>query len=81
MAAIDHANHMISAAAIAGTMAGILPPLAALVAIIWYAIQIWESRTVQEWFKRHHPHARRLEKLKASERRENKDPPDLPAHR
>jgi hypothetical protein len=33
--------------AILGSLAGYLPPLAALIAILWYAIQIWESDTVQ----------------------------------
>ncbi len=26
---------------------GILPPLAALAAIVWYALQIWESKTIR----------------------------------
>jgi hypothetical protein len=33
--------------------AGLVPPLAAagasLLAVIWYAIQIWESQTVKRW--------------------------------
>lgn len=48
----DHAivaAHVISLAAIGGAFVGILPPLAALGAIIWYAIQIYESRTFQDW--------------------------------
>lgn len=48
----DHAviaAHAISVAAILGTFAGWLPPLAALAAIIWYAINIYESKTVQAW--------------------------------
>ena len=33
--------------AILGSLAGYLPPMAALIGILWYAIQIWESDTVQ----------------------------------
>lgn len=39
----------ISIAAIVGSLAGWLPPLASLVGIIYYALLIWESKTVQEW--------------------------------
>lgn len=33
--------------AILGSLAGYLPPMAALIGILWYALQIWESDTVQ----------------------------------
>lgn len=46
------AGHVLSLGAIVGCFAGLLPPLAALAAIVWYAIQIWESDTVRAWFKR-----------------------------
>lgn len=49
----------ISAAAILGTIAGILPPLAALGGVIWYAIQIWESKTVQTRVRLWRAHRRR----------------------
>lgn len=39
----------ISASAILATLAGFLPPLAAIAGIIWYGIQIYESKTVQAW--------------------------------
>ena len=35
-----------------GTMAGILPPLAALITIIWTCLRIWETETVQNLFKK-----------------------------
>lgn len=54
--AVDHALHTISVATLAGTLAGLLPPLAAFVAILWYAIQIYESKTVQRWVHRREPH-------------------------
>jgi L-lactate permease len=46
--------------AISGVLAsqwlGWLPPLVALLAsafaVVWYAIQIWESRTIQRWRRR-----------------------------
>jgi chromate transport protein ChrA len=44
-------GHSISLGAILMTLAGLLPAAAALVAIIWYAIQIYESVTVQRWLK------------------------------
>ena len=44
-------GNVASAAAILASFAGWLPPLAALAAIIWYAVSIWESETVQSWHK------------------------------
>lgn len=35
-------------AAIAASLMQWLPPAAALLGVIWYAIQIWESKTVQK---------------------------------
>lgn len=37
----------VAAAGIIGTLIGYLPALAAFAAIVWYAIQVWESKTVQ----------------------------------
>lgn len=51
----------ISAGTIVGALAGLLPPLAAVAAIIWYAIQIYESKT----FRVH----LRLRRMKARARR------------
>ena len=50
----------ISAGAIIGAFAHILPPLAAFIAIAWYLLEIYESKTVQgylrsrrrRWFRR-----------------------------
>lgn len=47
------AADIISGAAIAGAMMQWLPPFAALGGVIWYAIQIWESKTVQKWVRVH----------------------------
>lgn len=38
-----------SLAAIAGTIMGLLPPLAALAAIAWYLLQMYESKTYRDW--------------------------------
>lgn len=40
-----------SGLAIITTMFGWLPPAAALIAIVWYIIQIYESDTVQSWLR------------------------------
>lgn len=48
----------VSAGVILSSLAGILPPIAAGIAIMWYAIQIWESATVQKLVHPHHPHKR-----------------------
>ena len=41
-----------SLATVVGTIAGILPAIAAIFTIVWTCIRIWESRTVQEFAKR-----------------------------
>jgi hypothetical protein len=49
--------------AILGALLGWISPIAALIAILWYSIQIWESRTVQTWVQKRHE--RRLVRLAA----------------
>lgn len=51
--ALSHVADTISAGAIVGSILGVLPPVAALAATIWYAVQIWESHTVQKWWRLH----------------------------
>lgn len=41
----------ISVAAVLGALWGVIPVLAAFAALIWYVIQIYESRRVQHWLK------------------------------
>ncbi len=51
----DHTKNLIDTASLAtvvGTLAGILPAIAAIFTIVWTCIRIWESRTVQEFAKR-----------------------------
>lgn len=52
-----------SVAAILGTIFGWLPPLAAFIAIVWYAIQIYESKTCRQWIASRR--RQRMAKLKA----------------
>lgn len=52
------AGNIISAGAIITSFMGWVPGIAAIVALVWYVIQISESQTVQRWFL-----ARRQRKL------------------
>lgn len=45
-------GHLVSLGAIVGVVAGLLPALAALGAVIWYGIAIYETKTVQNWLHR-----------------------------
>ena len=49
-----------SVAAVFSTLIGWLPPVAAVIAFIWYCIQIYESKTIQR-----HLEARRVRKIAA----------------
>ncbi len=40
---------IISATVAVGTLASFLPPLAALLTIVWTLIRIWETETVRGW--------------------------------
>ncbi len=51
-------GHTVSLFTIGGTLFGLIPALAASLAVIWYIIEISESQTVRQWIK-----ARRLKKL------------------
>lgn len=54
--------HVASGVAVVAALAGYLPPLAALIAFVWYIIQICESETFRKWQAR-----RRLRRIKALE--------------
>ena len=47
-----HVIDSISVLTVVGTLADILPPVAALVTIIWTGIRIYETETVQKLLKR-----------------------------
>lgn len=55
----------LSAGTILAAFGGFLPPFAAMVAALWYVIQIWESDTVRGYLHRHHVIARRRSRNKA----------------
>lgn len=56
-------GNLISVGAIATSIMGYAPAVAAIVALIWYAIQIYESQTVRQWIADRR--ARQLARLKA----------------
>lgn len=41
-----------AAGAVIGTLVGYLPTIAAVLAIVWYCIQIWESKTFRRLIQR-----------------------------
>lgn len=55
--------HTVAGGTIVSALAGLLPPLAALFGVIWYAIKIRESKTVCDWIARRR--TRRIVKLQA----------------
>lgn len=59
-------GHVASAIAILGTMVGLLPSLAAGIACLFYAVQVYESKTVQQYMKKR----RRKLSLRRRKRRE-----------
>lgn len=56
----------VAAGSILGSILGYLPAIAAIAAIIWYAVQIWESKTVQSQVRvwRRRKRARRIADLR-----------------
>jgi hypothetical protein len=49
---IKHAADGISVITVIGTLAEILPAVAALFTIIWTGFRIYETKTVQGWLKK-----------------------------
>ena len=60
----------IGAGAIVAAFVGYIPALAAAVAMVWYLVQLWESRTVQHWRENRTMvrKAKRIARLKAKEK-------------
>jgi chromate transport protein ChrA len=52
-----------SVGAIVATIMGFIPPIAAMIAIVWYVIQICESDTVKRWFA--YRRTRKIARLRA----------------
>jgi hypothetical protein len=64
---LAHAGDVLAVSALLGTVGHILPPVAAVLPIIWYSLQIYESKAMQDWFKHRrtrHRH-RRVRRAKA----------------
>jgi hypothetical protein len=57
------AGHIVSLFALTGSLFGIIPAIAGVAALVWYIIQIVESRTVQEWLRKRN--ARKIVRLQA----------------
>lgn len=49
---VKHIADGLSVVTVVGTLAGILPAVAALFTIIWTGIRIYETETVQKWLKK-----------------------------
>jgi hypothetical protein len=49
---IKHVTDGLSIVTVIGTLADILPALAALFSLVWSLIRIWETQTVQDWINR-----------------------------
>jgi hypothetical protein len=60
-------GHAFSTGAILGAIKGIFPPIAVVLAIIWYMLQIYESHKVQTWLGARR--LRRIAKLKLEQER------------
>lgn len=65
-----YSGDILAGGAILGSLLQMLPALAALVGLIFYTIQIWESRTVQHWHQNRKMvrKARKISRLKAKEK-------------
>ena len=67
---ISKIGDTISAGAIVATFFGYLPYIAAIAGFIWYCIQIWESRTIQHWWRNFQMKrkAKKIARLRAREK-------------
>lgn len=55
--------HTGSLFALGGSLFGLIPAIAAVLAVIWYGLEIYENKTVQRWLTGRR--IRRIAKLKA----------------
>ena len=49
---IKHVVDALSILTVLGTLADMLPSVAAVFTIVWTSIRIWETNTVQNWVKK-----------------------------
>ena len=47
---IKNALDAASVVTVVGTLVDVLPAIAAVFTIVWTAIRIWETKTVQDWW-------------------------------
>lgn len=50
--AIKQTVDAVSVVTVVGTLMDVLPAIAAAFTIVWTAIRIWETKTVQDWISR-----------------------------
>lgn len=50
--AVKSAVDAASVVTVVGTLVDVLPAIAALFTIVWTSIRIWETPTVQNWWKK-----------------------------
>lgn len=62
--------NIISLGTLFAALSGIAPPIAALLSAVWFAVQIYESRTFQHWKRNRQmkSRAKKLAKLRAREK-------------
>lgn len=49
---IKNALDAASVVTVVGTLMDVLPAIAAVFTIVWTAIRIWETKTVQDWWNK-----------------------------
>lgn len=59
--------HSLMTGGVVAVIAGIIPPIVGLLAIVFYSITIYESRTIQHWLRNHQMKvkAKKLMKLRS----------------
>lgn len=50
--AVKHVVDALSLVTVIGTLVDMLPSIAAVFTIVWTAIRIYETKTVQNWFRK-----------------------------
>jgi chromate transport protein ChrA len=64
----------ISVVAILATLSAVLPPMAALVSLVWGLIRIYETKTVQGWLKKKRRSAYTRQQQRKVEKAEDDNP-------
>lgn len=73
--ALNAVGNVASFGAIIGSITHLLPSFAAIVAVVWYLLEIYESKAVQDWLKhRRARHRHRRYKRHLSQKRTLPEP-------